>query len=314
MINAKLDTSSLMNNVLLGIAPAAIVSVGFFGLGPLLNMVLCVLTALASEALINTLRGRPPTQSWADRSAMVAALLLALALPPLAPVWLPIIATGFAIIIGKQLYGGLGQNPFNPAMVGYAAALIAFPLEMSLWPQSMQESGLGLSSVFSAYAEIPWDAISSATVLDANNTALRAGQALPDIALVQQPSTWIALAWAAGGAWLLYRGIISWHIPVGMLAAVSVFSGVFYVLDPSQYSAPLTHLLAGATLAGAFFIATDPVSAPAHRNAKLLYGVCIGCLAYVIRTWGSFPDSVAFAVLLMNLCAPTLDHLWRGRR
>lgn len=313
MIKAARNTTTVMNTVLLATAPAALTIAWFYGPAVFINLLLCAATALACEAAISALRGRPPQQTWQDRSALVAAVLLALSLPPIAPLWLPIIATAFAIVVGKQLYGGLGQNPFNPAMVGYAAALIAFPLEMSLWPQTWLGSGLAFTDLLGGYNTIRWDAISSATLLDASNTALRAGDALPAFTLWQQPAFWIALSWAIGGAWLLYQRIISWQIPTGLLLSIALLASVFYLIDPTRYSSPITHLLSGACIIAAFFIATDPVSAPAHRHARLLYGVCIGALTYIIRTWGSFPDGVAFAVLLMNLSAPALDHLWRGR-
>ena len=313
MIKATRNTASVMNTVVLATIPATLCLVWFYGPGVLLNLLLCIFTALACEAGVSVLRQRPFKHTWADRSALVAAILLALSLPPITPLWLPICATAFAIVIGKQLYGGLGQNPFNPAMVGYAAALIAFPREMSLWPQTWGSTGLSISELSGGYSNLAWDAISSATLLDASNTALRAGHALPSIELWQQPASWVALCWIIGGCWLLYRQIISWHIPAGLLVSFALLASVFYLVDPSRYSSPLTHLFSGACMMAAFFIATDPVSAPAHRHARLLYGACIGLLIYVIRTWGSFPDGVAFAVLLMNLAAPALDHLWRGR-
>jgi len=313
MINAARNTTSVMHSVLLAMLPATLASLWFYGPGVLLNLTACIATALACEAGISALRGRPPTGTWTDRSAIVAAALLALSLPPLAPIWLPIIGTAFGIIVGKQLYGGLGQNPFNPAMVGYAALLIAFPLEMSLWPVNWQQGGFSLRDALGPYSALPWDAISSATLLDAGNTALRAGLALPESSLSTQPATWISLCWMVGGLWLLLQRTISWHIPTGLLLSLSVLATVFFFSDADRFASPLVHLLSGACMIGAFFIATDPVSAPAHPHARLLYGACIGTLVYIIRSWGSFPDGVAFAVLLMNLAAPLLDHIWRGR-
>lgn len=313
MIKATRNTRTVMNTVLLAIVPAALASLWFYGPGVIINLLLCCITALACEAGVSTLRGRPATSTWSDRSTLVAAILLALSLPPISPLWLPIIGTAFGIVIGKQLYGGLGQNPFNPAMVGFAALLIAFPLEMSLWPSVWSETGLSFTDILSGTNSLPWDAISSATVLDASNTALRAGLLLPDPQLWQQPATWVALSWALGGACLLQQRIISWHIPACLLIAVTLLASLFFLIDADRYASPLSHLFSGACMVGAFFIATDPVSAPAHVHARLVYGLCIGALMYVIRTWGSFPDGLAFAVLLMNLSAPALDHLWRGR-
>lgn len=313
MISAVRNTSAVMNAVLFAMVPAMLTSLWFYGPGVLLNLALCIGTALACESGVSLMRGRLATHTWADHSTLVAAALLALSLPPITPLWLPMVGAAFGIVIGKQLYGGLGQNPFNPAMVGYAVLLIAFPLEMSLWPITWQETQLSWTHLLNGYSSLPWDAISSATILDTNNTALRAGSVLPPSQLLQQPTTWIALSWAVGGVWLMVLRIISWQIPVGLLTALVVFATLFFILDAERYASPLTHLFAGASMIGAFFIATDPVSAPAHVQARLVYGVCIGTLLYVIRTWGSFPDGLAFAVLLMNLAAPALDHLWRGR-
>lgn len=313
MIKAARTTPELMHTVLLATVPPALASLWFYGPGIILNLLLCCATALACEAGISTLRGRPATATWADRSALVAAVLLALSLPPLLPLWLPVLATAFGIVVGKQLYGGMGHNPFNPAMVGYAAMLIAFPREMSLWPQPWADTQLPLTTLLSGYDTLPWDTLSSATVLDRNNTALRGGGTLPPITLWQQPASWVALCWAMGGIWLLYRRVISWHIPLGLLWAITLLSGTFYIIDTSHYPSPLVQVFSGACMMAAFFIATDPVSAPAHKHAQLLYGLCIGALVFVIRSWGHFPDGVAFAVLLMNLTAPALDHIWRGR-
>jgi electron transport complex protein RnfD len=313
MIKATRNTTTVMNTVLLAIAPAALASLWFYGPGVIINLLLCCLTALTCEAGVSVLRGRSATSTFGDHSALVAAILLALSLPPIAPLWLPIIGTAFGIVIGKQLYGGLGQNPFNPAMVGFAALLIAFPLEMSQWPRAWSDTGLSLTDILAGTGNLPWDAISRATVLDAGNTALRAGLSLPASPLWQQPATWISLAWLVGGIYLLRQRIISWHIPAGLLIAITILASVFFIIDAERYASPLIHLLSGACMVGAFFIATDPVSAPAHVTARLVYGLCIGALLYIIRVWGSFPDGLAFAVLLMNLSAPALDHLWRGR-
>lgn len=312
MIKVNRSTADIMTAVLLATLPAAHFSVWMYGPGVLLNLLLCCATALACEAGISLLRNRHYAITFPDRSALLAAVLLALCLPPLLPLWLPVVGTAFAIVVGKQLYGGLGQNPFNPAMVGYAALLIAFPREMSLWPDAAQS--LGFTPLLQGYNALPWDAISGATVLDGITIAIRADQAIPSIALWQQPASFVAVGWLCGGLWLLYRGIINWQIPLGLIAALLVLSTVFHLGDAARYASPLTHLLAGATMMAAFFIATDPVSAPAHWQARFLYGAGIGLLIYVIRAWGSFPDGAAFAVLLMNLVAPTLDHLWRGRR
>jgi electron transport complex protein RnfD len=254
--------------------------------------------------------------------------LLAAALPALAPWWLAAVGTVFAIVVAKHLYGGLGYNPFNPAMVGYVVLLISFPLEMSTWPsvQGIAESGLTISEtarfVFTETLPtgISLDALSGATPLDAVKTQLAMGRALDEIGtgamfgmVAGKGWEWISLAFLGGGLWLVYTRTAAWQIPVAMLTSIAVLSLVFYLMDPQTHASPWFHLFSGATLYGAFFIATDPVSASTTPRGRLLYGAGIGVLTYVIRSVGGYPDGVAFAVLLMNITAPTIDYYTQPR-
>ena len=241
----------------------------------IVNLFLASITALICEALMLWLRKRPLREFITDYSAIVTAFLLALALPPFVPWWITVLGTAFAIIVAKHLYGGLGYNLFNPAMVGYAVLLISFPLQMSDW-------------------SIILDTVSGATPLETMKTELR--------------WEWINAAFLVGGCWLLYKRIITWHIPVAMLVSLIIISGIFFLINPNLYPSPLFHLLSGATIMAAFFIATDPVTAATSNKARLIYAAGIGILIYVIRTWGAYPDAVAFAVLLMNMAAPTIDY------
>ena len=319
-------TRTIMLQVLAATVPGIILLTWFFGWGTLINILLAGSFALLLEAGILRLRERPVAFYLNDGSALVTAWLLALALPPYAPWWLVLVATGFAMIFGKHLYGGLGQNPFNPAMLGYAVVLVSFPVEMTSWPvwrgiEQLQPAlsstlGLldGLQRVFTP-GSLPADGWTAATALDIvknNNTLtldeLRAAEpALGSFA--SRGWEWVALAWLAGGLFLLYKRVYSWHAPVGMLAALAVMSLLFWNGSGSgSNGSPLFHLLGGATMLGAFFIITDPVSGATSPRGRLLFGAGVGILVYVIRVWGNYPDAVAFAVLLMNLCAPTIDY------
>ncbi|MFO7705315.1 MAG: electron transport complex subunit RsxD [Halopseudomonas sp.] len=319
-------TQTIMLWVLAATLPGIMAMTWFFGWGTLINIVLASVVALSTEALILLLRKRPLSFFLSDGSALVTAWLLALALPPLAPWWLVLIACSFAIVFGKQLYGGLGQNPFNPAMLGYAVVLISFPVEMTSWPvprgieQLMpdMQATLGfleaLQRVFLPASQAV-DGWTMATPLDVvkNNTSLT----LSELAVAQPIFgrlggygwEWVSLAYLGGGALLLYKKIFSWHAPVGMLVGLGVMSLLFWGGSGSNSNgSPLFHLLSGATMLGAFFIVTDPVSGATSKLGRLVFGLGVGVLVYCIRAWGGYPDAVAFAVLLMNLAAPTIDY------
>ena len=319
-------TRNIMLQVLLATLPGVALLTWFFGWGTLINILLAGSFALAVEAAILRLRQRPVAFYLNDGSALVTAWLLALALPPYSPWWLVLVASGFAMIFGKHLYGGLGQNPFNPAMLGYAVVLVSFPVEMTSWPvwrgiEQLQPAltptlGLldGLQRVF-APGSLPVDGWASATALDLlkNNSALTIDElraAQPAFGgMAGHAWEWVSLAWLAGGLFLLYRRVYTWHAPVGMLAALGLMSLLFWNGSGSASNgSPLFHLLGGATMLGAFFIVTDPVSGATSARGRLVFGAGVGILVYVIRVWGNYPDAVAFAVLLMNLCAPTIDY------
>lgn len=312
-------TQQVMLQVLLATVPGILALTWLFGAGTLYNLALASLFAIAFEALILVARQRPVGFFLKDYSALVTAVLLGLALPPYAPWWLTLVAVGFAIVFGKQLYGGLGQNPFNPAMLGYVVVLISFPVEMTSWPAPHSVGALdGLKQVL-GLATLP-DGWAQATALD----ALKVNNSLTmDELRAANPafghfggagSEAVNLAFLAGGLYLLHKRIFSWHAPVGMLAALAVMSLLFWNGSGSDSNgSPLFHLLTGATMLGAFFIVTDPVSGATSNRGRLVFGIGVGVLVYVIRAWGGYPDALAFAVLLMNLAAPTIDYYTRPR-
>ena len=227
---------------------------------------------------------------------------------------------------GKHLYGGLGFNPFNPAMVGYVVLLISFPQEMTTWhlPLSLHQQPPGLIESIHYTLGLSdahiWDAMTSATPLDQLKTAV--GQGIPITEVQQAPLfgqwagegwEWVALWWLVGGLWLLFTRTIRWHIPVALILAVLFSSLSFHLIDPETYASPQFHLLSGAVIIGAFFIATDPVTAATTDLGRLIYASLIGLLIYVIRNWAGYPDGVAFAVLLANMCVPIIDYYTRPR-
>jgi electron transport complex protein RnfD len=268
-------------------------------------------------------RGKPLALHLGDCSAVVTAWLLAVALPPLAPWWLTTIGVLSAIVVAKHLYGGLGYNPFNPAMVGYVVLLISFPREMSTWliPHGLDQPHAmtlleTLQAIFQSVlpARFAPDALTGATPLDVLRTKLGLGLTVTEIrnspvfGIVSGHGwEWATLGFLAGGLWLIYTRTADWRIPAGLLGALAVISAVFFLSDPQRYAPPWFHLWSGAAIFGAFFIATDPVTASTTPRGRLIYGAGIGVLVYIIRAFGGYPDGVAFAVLLMNIVAPTID-------
>lgn len=315
------DVAIIMRRVIYALIPGVISCFILFGWGVLFNIIIASITALSSEALVLTLRNRPAKRFLSDGSALLTAILLAVALPALAPWWLTVTATAFAIIIAKHLYGGIGFNPFNPAMIGYVVALISFPQQMTQW--LAPHTGLNLS--FSETAAIQFqnivpdslklDSMTMATPLDALKTQLSLSQTIGEISATPifglfggAGWEWVGLSFLVGGCWLLFTGIIRWHIPVAMLAGLFITAMFFHIVDSDAYSPPLFHLFSGGAMLGAFFIATDPVTASTTDKGRIIYGVGIGVLTYIIRTWGGYPDGIAFAVLLMNMGVPTIDY------
>ena len=318
------STGQIMRWVLLATLPGIAAQVWFFGWGILINVLFAAGAGVALEALILRLRSRPLGLTLRDNSALVTGVLLGVSLPPFAPWWLILVGMIAAIVVAKQLFGGLGQNPFNPAMVGYALLLIAFPVPMTQWaaPHGLfgpDALSLGESLGYFLGLASPADAMTGATPLDAFKhkpeavlaSEFWAGEPLSPGTLNAWHS--VALAWLLGGALLLFKRIISWHIPAAMLGTIVLIATLMYASDPSHHGSPLFHLLGGAAIFGAFFIATDPVSAATSRKGKLYYAAGIGVLVMVIRILGSYPDAVAFAVLLMNFAVPFIDYYTQPR-
>ena len=316
----------LMTQVIIALLPGTLTYAWHFGPGVLINITIAILFALMFEAVALKLRGRAIMPHLTDLSAVVAAWLFALCLPMHSPWWLVVVGIGFTMIAGKHVYGGLGFNPFNPAMVGYVVLLISFPREMTTWylPGAVSGETLSFSDAL-AYSlggvDISrWDTLSAATPLDHLRTGVGQELAISEIRLSPifgsyggKGWEWISLAWFGGGLWLLATRTIRWHIPAALIIGVLGMALVFYLFDGERYASPLFHLLSGATVIGAFFIATDPVTAATTERGRIVYGLMIGILIYVIRVWGGYPDAVAFAVLLANMCVPFIDYYTQPR-
>ena len=318
-----------MGQVMLALIPGTMVMVHALGTGVIINLVVLTLSSVACEAGLLALRKRPVFSVLADGSIILAAWLLALCLPPALPINQLILGAVAMTVLGKHVYGGLGQNPFNPAMVGYAILLISFPQSMTLWfdPIVLSElSAEGFTS-FSNWWNLKWqpalyvhqwDSVTQATPLDSLRTVQRQ-DLTPNPALNQttvttrvSTSPWfeISIAWMIGGLYLLALGIIRWHIPVAMLLTTAFAHLVHAGFYPDASLNPLSALMYGGLMLGAFFIATDPVTAPSSTRARLCYGAGIGVLIVVLRTSSNDPEGVAIAVLLMNSVTPLLDRLF----
>ncbi|MFE8154241.1 electron transport complex subunit RsxD [Brenneria goodwinii] len=329
-------TQRLMLLVIIACVPGMLAQYYFFGYGNLIQVILAAVTAIAAESVTLSLRKFNVRANLADNSALLTGILLGVSLPPLAPWWMVVMGTAFAIVIAKQLYGGLGQNPFNPAMIGYVVLLISFPVQMTSWlpPAALQSIPLGFYDTLLTIAtgHTPSghsvqqlmqtvDGISQATPLDTFKTALRSGQYPQQI--LQQPLfsgalagvgwQWVNIGFLIGGLFLLQRGTIHWHIPFSFLFTLMLCASLGWMLSPERYAPPMLHLFSGATMLGAFFIATDPVTASTTYRGRLIFGALIGLLVWLIRTYGGYPDGVAFAVLLANITVPLIDYYTKPR-
>ncbi|MFA7292757.1 MAG: RnfABCDGE type electron transport complex subunit D [Rhodocyclaceae bacterium] len=316
LMNASVQR--VMLQVLAALIPGIAAYAWLFGPVILVQLAIATVTALAGEALMLKLRDKPMSLFLTDGSAVVTAWLIALTFPPLSPWWLVVTGTLFAIVIAKHLYGGLGQNPFNPAMIAFAVCIVSFPALMSQWPAvGLKVTFLDqIGIVFGTFPRL--DALSGATPLDALKTALKLEEGQFSVAALLANQElfgffagrgweWVTAGYLLGGLWLWQRGIISWHAPLSFIAGMSLLAGGLWLYNPAQFANPLFHLFSGGAMLGAFFIVTDPVSGCTTPKGKLIFGFAAGLLAYIIRVFGGYPDGVAFAVLLMNLCVPLID-------
>lgn len=298
------SVSKNMTGVMIALVPALLVGLYFFGLGALIVTLTAVISCVLFEYLIQKfiLKGE---KTIMDGSAALTGLLLAFNLPSNLPVWMIIVGSLVAIGVAKMSFGGLGNNPFNPALVGRVFLLISFPVDMTTWPV--------VEPLTTAYL----DANTGATVL---SLLKEGGATIPstlDMFIGKIPGSLgevSALALLIGLVYMLIRKIITWHIPVSIFVTVIVFSGILHLVNPEEYISPVVHLLTGGLMLGAIFMATDYVTSPMNPRGMWIYGVGIGILTIVIRTWGAYPEGVSFAILIMNGFTPLINFYVKPKR
>jgi electron transport complex protein RnfD len=312
----NVSIQGVMLKVLAALLPAIAVYVWFFGTAILIQLALTSIAALAGEALILSLRDKPVAIFLSDGSALVTAWLIALTFPPIAPWWLTVTATLIAIVVVKHLYGGLGQNPFNPAMVAFCLMIVAYPQLMSQWPAvGFTDFAVQVAAIF---GERHIDALVMATPLDALRTGLHTPEAHATVAGIFGAGAsfgniggkgweWIAGAYLLGGLWLMQQRVIGWHQPVAFLGTLMLIAGIASLAAPDRFAGPLFHAMTGGAMLGAFFITTDPITGATTPRGKLIFAAGVAALAWIIRTFGAYPDGIAFATLLMNICVPLID-------
>ena len=304
-----------MYGVIIALVPAILASVYFFGLGSAVVLLTSVAACIFFEwAISKYLLNVEP--SITDGSAIITGLLLGMNLPSNLPLWIIIIGALFAIGVGKMTFGGLGNNPFNPALVGRCFLLVSFPAQMTSWPVAGQ---------LLCYT----DATTAATPLAIMKTAIKTGDSsvlnqLPDSLSLLFGATGegfgagttgevCAIALLLGLAYMLWKKVITWHIPVSIIATVFVFSGLMHLANP-VYANPVAEILSGGLMLGAIFMATDYVTSPMTHKGQLIYGVCIGLLTIIIRNWGSYPEGMSFAILIMNAFTPLINTYVKPKR
>lgn len=316
--------------VLLALTPATVFNLYLFGWPAILLFIVTVGACVAVEAACLSVAGKPVMATLADCSAILTGWLLAMSLPPWAPWWIGVLAAIFAIALTKHAFGGLGQNLFNPAMVGRTVMLISFPVAMTVWVAPHPLFSAGAPGLVEAFAitfggNIP-DTMSAASALGYIKTELSRGipvtqsigqmPDLMDMALGYRAGSMgetSALLILAGGLFLMAKRIISWHIPASMLGSLFLIAALFHAIDPAHFTSGTFHLLSGATFLGAFFIATDYVTSPVSKSGQIIFGIGVGLLTWSIRNFAGYPEGVAFAVLLMNSLTPIIDQYTRPR-
>ena len=324
------NVTSVMLKVMLALLPATVFGIYLFGWPALNIFFITIAAAVISEIFCLYLAGKPIRFFIFDGSAVLTGWLLAMTLPPWSPWWVGVVGSFFAIVIGKHVFGGIGQNIFNPAMLARVVLLISFPLELTTWtnpyPLSSATPGFLESLQITFMSHTPADFVSGASILGDIRTEVGLGHKLTEIlsnnpeytnilsgfmrGSMGETSAWLILL---GGLWLMSQRLISWHIPLAMLGTVAIISSIFNLVNPEQYAGPVIHLLSGGVMLGAFFIATDYVTSPNSNMGKLIFGASCGALVYIIRTWGGYPEGVAFAVVIMNALTPLIDYYVRPR-
>jgi len=313
-VHGKESTQRLMLNVVIALVPAFITSVFYFGAGAIVVTATSVVSCLLFEYLIQKFVLRKPI-SITDGSALVTGILLAFNLPSNIPVLIIVIGSFVSIAVAKMTFGGIGNNPFNPALVGRVFMLISFPVQMTSWPVP---KGFGTGYL---------DAVTGATPLAVIKDGLKNGEPLSDlIARIPTPSQMFlgnmggsmgevaAIALLIGFIYLLIKKVITWHIPVSVIGSLALFTAIMWLVNPEKNASPMFHILAGGVLLGAIFMATDYVTSPMVPKAMLIYGCGIGIITVIIRVYGAYPEGVSFAILIMNAFVPLMNSYIKPKR
>lgn len=314
-VHSNESVKKIMYSVVIALLPAFGFSVYFFGLDAIRVTLISIVSCMAVEWLIQKFFLKGKTTIF-DGSAIVTGMLLAFNVPANLDWWIIVIGAIVAIGIAKMTFGGLGNNPFNPAIVGRVFLLISFPVQMTNWPQVNVLNFAGV------------DAATGATPLGIMKEGLKNGEKVSDI--MNQMPTFMsdafignmggslgemsAIALLIGGVFLLIRKVITWHIPVAVLGTIAIFSGILYGVNPDAYASPMFHLLTGGALLGAIYMATDMVTSPMTGKGMLIYGVGIGIITVLIRTWGAYPEGMSFAILIMNALVPLINNWCKPKR
>ncbi len=304
-IHSGESIAGTMHSVILALFPAALVGIYYFGIPSLVVIVVAVVSCLVVEAVIQKILKKKITIY--DGSAALTGLLLAMNLPPSSPWWLVILGSVIAVGMGKQIYGGLGFNPFNPALVARVVLLISFPVQMTTWtmPNSIFNSKADVLSGATPLGLLKEGIMKNGNIDTINNitdSALFLGNSSGSIGEIS------AVALLIGALFLLYKKYITWHIPVSFITTAFIFAGIFWLIDPVRYADPLFHILTGGIMLGAFFMATDYVTSPMTGKGMVIFGIGCGLITMIIRMWGGYPEGVSFAILLMNAATPIIDR------
>ena len=310
----------LMRQVLVAMLPGIFLTWVFFGIGVLIQIILATFTVAVVECLVSYMRGDSAFSGMSDGTWLVLAFIVAVSVPPYCPWTITVWAALIASIVGKHLYGGTGQNLFNPAMVGIVFVLVCFPSISTYWPSyadaKLMSMGEGLALIFNHQADVI-DAISGATLLEFERTQLSLAVMRSEFNEIQlygflagRGWEWVSIGYLVGGVYLCLRRVIRVTVPLWFLSSLFVLASLANGYDSEQYAGPFVHWFAGATMICAFFIATDPVSSPTGQRASVVYAVLLAVLVFIFRVNGAYPDGVAFAIVLLNVLVPILDRLF----
>lgn len=314
-IHDKQSVQKIMWNVVFALMPAFMVSIWYFGVGVIFTTLIAVVTCVLIEFLVTKFMLKS-TSTIQDGSAVITGMLLAFNVPSNIPWWQLVLGSIVAIGIAKMSFGGLGHNPFNPAIIGRVFMLISFPVDMTTWPTPL------------ANRFVLTDAVTGPTILSSVKEGLQHGERISDIANIDSATyldmflgnmggslgevSFIALL--LGGLYLLFKRVISWHIPVSLLSTVFIFTGILWLSNPEHYINPVFHILTGGLMLGAVFMATDMVTSPMTKPGMLIFGVGCGIITVCIRVWGIYPEGVSFAILIMNAFTPLINKGFPPKR